>query len=89
MMEEKNKLDELASLIAEEMVARIYGIDGVTRQASKYYFRAPNPADDLVGELARLMTLSALYEQREEYEQCTIIQTFIDEINESLNKIDA
>ena len=40
--------------------------------------------EELVGELAKLMTLMNLYEEKEEYEKCAIIKKKIDEINKKL-----
>ena len=42
----------------------------------------------LVGELARLMTLMDLYEEKEEYEKAAIIKNKVDKINNKLDQID-
>ena len=42
----------------------------------------------LVGELARLMTLLDIYEEKEEYEKASIIKNKIDKINSKLDQID-
>lgn len=42
----------------------------------------------LVGELARLMTLLNIYEEKEEYEKASIIKNKIDKINSKLDQID-
>ena len=42
----------------------------------------------LVGELARLMTLLNINEEREEYEKAAIIKNKIDKINSKLDQID-
>ena len=42
--------------------------------------------EDAIGELAKLMTLLAAFQDKEEYEKCAIIKNRIDEINEILNK---
>ena len=42
----------------------------------------------LVGELARLMTLMNLYEEKEEYEKAAIIKNKVDKINNKLDQID-
>ena len=49
-------------------------------------YKAPEPDDEeeLVGELAKLMTLMNLYEEKEEYEKCAVIKKKIDEINKKL-----
>jgi hypothetical protein len=43
--------------------------------------------DHALGELARLMTLSALYEDREEYEKCAILKKHIDKLNKIIDNI--
>jgi len=42
----------------------------------------------LVGELARLMTLLNMYEEKEEYEKAAIMKNKIDKINNKLDQID-
>ena len=42
----------------------------------------------LVGELAKLMTLLNIYEEKEEYEKASIIKNKIDRINNKLDQID-
>ena len=42
----------------------------------------------LVGELARLMTLLNVYEEKEEYEKTFIIKNKIDKINNKVDQID-
>ena len=42
----------------------------------------------LVGELARLMTLMNLYEEKEEYEKAAIIKNKVDKINDKLDQIE-
>jgi sulfur relay (sulfurtransferase) DsrF/TusC family protein len=42
----------------------------------------------LVGELARLMTLLDIYEEKEEYEKAAIIKNKVDKINSKLDQID-
>tara|TARA_R100000742_G_C4270042_1_gene88667 strand:- start:807 stop:1106 length:300 start_codon:yes stop_codon:yes gene_type:complete len=42
----------------------------------------------LVGELARLMTLMNLYEDKEEYEKAAIIKNKVDKINDKLDQIE-
>jgi len=42
----------------------------------------------LVGELAKLMTLLNIYEEKEEYEKASVIKNKIDKINNKLDQID-
>jgi hypothetical protein len=46
-----------------------------------------NKEDELVGELAKLMTMMNLYEQKEEYEKCAKIKKEIDAINRKLKNL--
>tara|TARA_R100000900_G_scaffold141184_1_gene122092 strand:- start:402 stop:665 length:264 start_codon:yes stop_codon:yes gene_type:complete len=70
--------------IADQMVKRIYG---VSEEQSQTSFYADKDEDHALGELARLMTLSALYEDREEYEKCAALKKHIDKLNKIINKI--
>ena len=80
------QLKKLIEGLAEQMVKRIYGLEKNQDQAVYY---ADRDEDHALGELARLMTLSALYEDREEYEKCAIIKKHIDKINKIIDKYDA
>jgi hypothetical protein len=42
--------------------------------------------EELLAEMARLMTLLSAYEEKGQYEKCAIIQNKIDRINNKLNK---
>ena len=50
-------------------------------------YKEPEQEDELVGELAKLMTMMNLYEQKEEYEKCAVIKKKIDEINRKLKNL--
>jgi len=78
------QLRELIDGLADQMVKRIYGVDKDNDQATYY---ADRDEDHALGELARLMTLSALYEDREEYEKCAVIKKHIDKLNRIIDKI--
>ena len=80
------QLRKLIDGLADQMVKRIYGV-GKNQDQATYY--ADRDEDHALGELARLMTLSALYEDREEYEKCAMIKKHIDKINQKLDKYDA
>ena len=80
------QLRKLIDGLADQMVKRIYGV-GKDQDQAMYY--ADRDEDHALGELARLMTLSALYEDREEYEKCAMIKKHIDKINQKLDKYDA
>ena len=72
--------------LADQLVKRIYGIPSDDDQS---VFYADREEDRILGELARLMTLLHLYEDREEYEKCAVIKKHIDKINNIIDKYDA
>jgi len=78
------QLRKLIDGLADQMVKRIYGVGEEQAQTSFY---ADRDEDHALGELARLMTLSALYEDREEYEKCAVIKKHIDKLNSIIDKI--
>ena len=78
------QLRKLIDGLAEQMVKRIYGLGKEDDQATFY---ADKDEDHALRELARLMTLSSLYEEREEYEKCAVIKKHIDKINTILDKL--
>jgi len=80
------QLRKLIDGLADQMVKRIYGLDKDNDQTTFY---ADRDEDHALGELARLMTLSALYEDREEYEKCAVIKKHIDKINNIIDKYNA
>ena len=78
------QLRKLIDGLAEQMVKRIYGLG---KEDDQDTFYADKDEDHALGELARLMTLSSLYEEREEYEKCAVIKKHIDKINTILDKL--
>ena len=50
-----------------------------------YY--ATDQEDHAVGELARLMTLLNLYEEREEYEKCHAVKKHLDKVNKIVENL--
>tara|TARA_R100000406_G_C3049780_1_gene108454 strand:- start:112 stop:378 length:267 start_codon:yes stop_codon:yes gene_type:complete len=77
------QLRKLIDGLAEQMVKRIYGLGKEDDQATFY---ADKDEDHALGELARLMTLSSIYEDREEYEKCAILKKHIDKLNRIIDK---
>ena len=65
----EKQLDKLVDRLAGAMIKRIYGVEQREARDSMSYY-ADDLNDHAVGELARLMTLINLYEDREEYEKC-------------------
>jgi hypothetical protein len=81
-------LNKMVVMLANEMTKRIYGIHKEEAREEMAFY-ADQEEDHCLGELARLMTLSALYEDREEYEKCAAIKKHIDKINQKLDNYDA
>ena len=68
------QLNTMVDLLADKLVKRIYGTQ---ERDSDMMWYAENENDHMVGELARLMTLLNIYEEREEYEKCHLINKHI------------
>ena len=68
------QLNRMVDLLADKLVKRIYGAQ---EQDSNMMWYADDESDHMIGELARLMTLLNLYEEREEYEKCHLINKHI------------
>ena len=69
------QMKQLINGLADEMVKRIYGIQATNDDEISWY--ADRDDDHAVGELARLMTLLNIYQDREEYEKCHLINKHI------------
>ena len=72
----EKQLDKLVDRLAGAMIKRIYGVEQREARDSMAYY-ADDLNDHAVGELARLMTLINLYEDREEYEKCHLVNQHI------------
>tara|TARA_R100000231_G_C5231406_1_gene136795 strand:- start:11 stop:274 length:264 start_codon:yes stop_codon:yes gene_type:complete len=70
-----DQMKELINGLAGELVKRIYGVQNVREDETTWY--ADRDDDHAVGELARLMTLLNIYQDREEYEKCHLINKHI------------
>ena len=80
------QLNQLVDKLAGAMIKRIYGIEqNDARDRMSYY--ADSIDDHAVGELARLMTLMNLYEDREEYEKCAAVKKHLDRVNKIVEKL--
>tara|TARA_Y100000289_G_scaffold63067_1_gene73130 strand:+ start:510 stop:779 length:270 start_codon:yes stop_codon:yes gene_type:complete len=80
------QLNELVDKLAGAMIKRIYGYEqNDARDRMSYY--ADDLNDHAVGELARLMTLMNLYEDREEYEKCAAVKKHLDKVNKIVEKL--
>ena len=85
VMTEK-QLNQLVDKLAGAMIKRIYGIEQNDARDKMSYF-ADSMDDHAVGELARLMTLLNLYEDREEYEKCAAVKKHLDKVNTILDNL--
>ena len=80
------QLESMVDKLAGAMIKRIYGIEQNDARNSMSYY-ADNMDDHAVGELARLMTLMNLYEDREEYEKCAAVKKHLDRVNKIVEKL--
>ena len=76
------QMDELVNKLASQIIKRIYGIQNPKTQTEPYegddmIWYADRDDDHVIGELARLMTLLNIYQEREEYEKCHLINQHI------------
>jgi len=82
------QLNQLVDKLAGAMIKRIYGIEQKEARDKMSYY-ADNLNDEALGELARLMTLLNIYEDREEYEKCAAVKKHLDKVNKILDEYDA
>ena len=78
------QLNTMVDLLADKLVKRIYGTQ---ERDSDMVWYADREDDHMVGELARLMTLLNLYEEREEYEKCHLINKHITRVNKIVENL--
>ena len=82
----EQQLNKLVDKLAGAMIKRIYGYEQHdARDRMSYY--ADDLNDHAVGELARLMTLMNMYEEREEYEKCHAVKKHLDKVNEIVENL--
>ena len=82
----EQQLNQLVDKLAGAMIKRIYGYEqNDARDRMSYY--ADDLNDHAVGELARLMTLMNLYEDREQYEKCAAVKKHLDKVNKIVEKL--
>ena len=79
------QMQKLARYIAADLTKRIYGIANPATEDNDMMWYADRDDDHAVGELARLMTLMNLYEDREEYEKCAAVKKHLDRVNKILD----
>lgn len=80
-----DQMKQLINGLADEMVKRIYGIQNTSDDEISWY--ADRDDDHAVGELARLMTLMEIYQDREEYEKCHLINKHIKKLEKIIEKL--
>ena len=73
-----DNLKRLGKYIAEALIE-------IGSENIKDNWVSDNVRDNIVGELARYVTLQNLYLDREEYEKCAIMKIKIQELTERLN----
>ena len=90
-MTDKEK-EEIADLVIKKMLQARSNMEKDLFNINDVLFTLLNTQlsqeEILVGELARLMTLMNLYEDKEEYEKAAIIKNKVDKINDKLDQID-
>lgn len=82
----EKQLDKLVDRLAGAMIKRIYGVEQREARDSMSYY-ADDLNDHAVGELARLMTLINLYEDREEYEKCAAVKKHLDKVQKIVEEL--
>tara|TARA_B100001093_G_scaffold303850_1_gene289757 strand:- start:59 stop:313 length:255 start_codon:yes stop_codon:yes gene_type:complete len=82
----EKQIDKLVDRLAGAMIKRIYGLEQREARDSMSYY-ADDLNDHAVGELARLMTLINLYEDREEYEKCAAVKKHLDKVQRIVEEL--
>ena len=82
----EKQLDKIVDRLAGAMIKRIYGVEQREARATMSYY-ADDLNDHAVGELARLMTLINLYEDREEYEKCAAVKKHLDKVQKIVEEL--
>ena len=82
------QMKKLAAFVAEDLTKRIYGIaNPAQEQTTDMMWYADRDDDHCVGELARLMTLLNIYQEREEYEKCHLINKHIKKLEKIVENL--
>ena len=81
------QMKQLAQYVAEDLTKRIYGIANPGNENNDMMWYADRDDDHAVGELARLMTLLNLYQDREEYEKCHLINKHIKKLEKIVENL--
>ena len=90
-MTEKDKND-IADIVMRKMLAARQSMSEGLDNLNDVLFTLINAdlteEELLVGELAKLMTLMNVHEEKEEYEKAAVLKTKVDKINDKLDQID-
>ena len=81
------QMRQLAQYVAEDLTKIIYGIANPGNENNDMMWYADRDDDHAVGELARLMTLLNLYQDREEYEKCHLINKHIKKLEKIVENL--
>ncbi len=80
------QLKRLAKLVAYEIMREIE-IKQLDEIFTQNNMLQDDPYELLIAELARLMTLMAVYEEREQYEKAAIVKNKIDRLQKQIEKL--
>ena len=86
--------DEVLDVLSAKVVARLVQLEELTNWLDRSHSMTPVDWDyismtheeELLSELAKLMTLMNLYTDKEEYEKCSLLKTKIKSIKRQLKK---
>ena len=86
------QMNKLVNDLADQLIKRIYGTQNPDESKGSYegedmIWYADRDDDHVVGELARLMTLMNIYEEREEYEKCHLINKHIQRLSKIVENL--
>ena len=86
--------DEVLDILSAKIVARLVQLEELTNWLDRSHSMTPVDWDyismtheeELLSELAKLMTLMNLYTDKEEYEKCSLLKTKIKSIKRQLKR---
>ena len=81
------QLKKLIDGLADGLVKRIYGVTNSDDPREDRIWQCDREDDEVIGELARLMTLLELYTDREEYEKCHLINQHIKKLEKIVENL--
>jgi len=81
------QLRQLIDGLADGLVKRIYGVANHEDNMDIRIWSCDREDDEIIGELARLMTLLELYTDREEYEKCHLVNQHIKKLEKIVENL--